>query len=93
VIRRKIANLISASAFVVAFTSTGTGAIAVFAANTPTPGSDLATDIQTGQAGDKITAEDVDTAEEVDVDNGEVEQLEEVDNDNPSTSTNPSQLK
>jgi len=86
-IRRQIGHLMVASAFVFAFSLTGLGAMAVLAANTPTPGSDLASDIQTGQAGDRVTAEDTDTAEEVDVDNGEVDQLDEIDNGNTSTST------
>jgi hypothetical protein len=92
-IRHKIGHLMAASALVFAFTASGVGAMAVLGANTPTPGTDLATDIQTGQAGDKITAEDVDTAEEVDVDNGEVEQLDEIDNGNTSASANTSQSK
>ena len=86
-IRRKIGHLMVASAFVFAFSISGIAAMAVFAADAPKPGSDLASDIQSGQAGDRITAEDVDTAEEVDVDNGEVEQLDEIDNGNTSAST------
>ncbi len=91
--RRKIGHLMVASALVFAFSLTGVGAMAAFATETPTPGSDLATDIQTAQAGDKATANDVDTAAEVNVDDGEVEQLDEVDNGNTSTSTNTSQQK
>lgn len=90
---RKIGHLVVASVFVFAFSLTGVGATAVFAAEAPTPGSELATDIQAAQAGDKATANDVDTAAEVDVDDGEVEQLDEVDNGNTSTSTNTSQQK
>jgi hypothetical protein len=86
-IRRKIEHLMVASTFVFAFNLSGVGAVAVFAANTPTPGSDLATDIQTGQAGEHGKVDDVDTAEEVDVDDGQVEQLDEIDNGNTSAST------
>jgi hypothetical protein len=86
-IRRKIGHLMVASTFVFAFNLTGVAPTAVFAANTPTPGSDLAADIQTGQAGEHGKVDDVDTAEEVDVDDGQVEQLDELDNGNTSAST------
>jgi hypothetical protein len=87
-IRRKIGHLIAASALMFAFSLTGVGVIAVLATDTPTPGSDLATDVQIAQAGEKATANDVDTAEEVNVDDGQVEAVEEsVNGPEASTST------
>ena len=86
-IRRKIGHLLVASAFVFTFSMTGLGVMGAIAANTPTPGSDLASDIQTGQRGDQFKANDTDTAEEVNVDDGQVEQLDEIDNGNTSEST------
>ena len=84
-IRRKIGRLMVASAF--AFALSLIGAMAVLAANTPAPGSDMAADIQTGQAGDQPKANDSDSAEEVGVDDGQVDQLDEIDNGNTSAST------
>jgi hypothetical protein len=68
-----------ASAFVFAVSLTGVGTIAAVA-DTTTPGSDLANDVQAGQTGDTTTANDVDTAEEVNVDDGQVDQVDESDN-------------
>ena len=86
-IRRKIGHLMVASAFVFAFSLTGVGAMAAFATETPTPGSDLAADIQTAQAGvnEHGTVNDEDVAEEVS-DDGQTESVEE--SDNTLTSTN-----
>lgn len=78
-IRRKLGHLMAASAFVFAVSLTGAGTMAAFATDVPTPGSDLANDIQAGSAGEKATANDVDTAEEVNVDDGQVELVEESD--------------
>jgi hypothetical protein len=86
-IRRKIGHLMVASAFVFAASLAGVGALAVFAADAPTPGSDLAADIQVGQRGDQIKANDVDTAEAVNTDDGQVDQLDEIDHGNTSAST------
>jgi hypothetical protein len=79
-IHRKIGHLMAASAFVFAFSLTGVGAMAVFAADSPTPGSDLATDIQAGQAGPQAVANDEGIAEEVDANNFEITVDEETDN-------------
>jgi len=86
-IRRKLGHLMVAAAFVFAFSLTGIGAMAALATDTPTPGSDLAADIQTGQRGDQVKADDVDTAEEVNTDDGQVDQLDEIDNGNTAEST------
>jgi hypothetical protein len=86
-IRRQLRHLMVAAAFVFAISLTGIGAMAVFATDTPTPGSDLAADIQTGQRGDQVKANDVDTAEEVNTDDGQVDQLDEIDNGNTAEST------
>jgi hypothetical protein len=92
-IRRKLGHLMVASAFAFALNLTGIGATAVFATDTPTPGGDLAKDVQTAEAGERATANDLDTAEEVDVDNGEVDQLDQVDNGNTSASATTNQQK
>lgn len=78
-IRRKIGHLMVASAFVLALT--GAGATSAFAIHneTPTPGSDLAADIQTAERGEKALANDVDSAAEFDVDDGQVSNVEDID--------------
>ena len=76
-IRRKIGHLMVASAFVLALT--GAGATSAFATHSesPTPGSDLATDLQTAEVGEKAAVHDTDTAAEMDVDDGQVENVDE----------------
>lgn len=76
-IRRKIGHLTAASAFVFAATLTGT--MTAFATDAPAPGSDLATDIQTAQAGPQTVANDEGIAEEVDANNFEITLDEETD--------------
>jgi hypothetical protein len=75
-IRLKIGHLMVASAFVLALT--GAGATSVFATDqAATPGSDLANDVQTAQADETVTANDVESASEVGVDDGQVENVDE----------------
>lgn len=76
-IRRTIGHLMAAGAFVFVACLSGAGTISAFAETTP---SDLTTDVQAGQTGETDTANDADQAEEVDVDNGEVEQVGETQN-------------
>ena len=77
-IRRKIGHLMVASAFVLALT--GAGATSAFAihSETPTPGSDLAADVQTAERGEKALANDVESAAEFDTDDGQVSNVDDV---------------
>src|SRR3979409_1683820 len=76
-IRRKIGHLMVASAFVLALT--GAGATSAFAihSETPTPGSDLAADVQAGEAGGKESVTDESSSAEVNVDDGAVENVDD----------------
>ncbi|MHB8611421.1 MAG: hypothetical protein ACYDAL_03185 [Candidatus Dormibacteraceae bacterium] len=76
-IRRKIGQLAVASAF--AFALTSAGVVAVGATVVPTPGSDLGNDVQASQASEETTANGGDTAGEVNVDDGQGDQLVEAD--------------
>jgi hypothetical protein len=73
-IRRKIGHLMVASAFSLAMLSAGS--TAAFATDT-TAGTDLANDVHAGETGEKTTANDVDTAEEVDED-GAIDDVDEL---------------
>jgi hypothetical protein len=73
-IRRKIGHLMVASAFSLAML--GAGSTAALATDT-TPGTDLANDVHAGETGEKTTANDVDTAEEVDED-GAIDDVDEL---------------
>lgn len=73
--RRKIGNLMAATAFVFAACLSGVGSIGALAET----GSDLNNDVRAGEAGESTTANDVDTAEEVNGD-GEFETVDETDN-------------
>jgi hypothetical protein len=74
-IRRKIGHLMVASAFSLAML--GAGSTAALATDA-TAGTDLANDIRAGETGEHATANDVDTAEEVDEDGAlqDVDELE-----------------
>jgi hypothetical protein len=85
-IRRKIGHLMVASAFVLALTGAGaTSALAIHSEN-PTPGSDLANDVRTAERGDKAVANDVETAAEFDVDDGQVSNVDDVEVNGTSNS-------
>jgi hypothetical protein len=73
-IRRKIGHLMVASAFSLAML--GAGSTAALATDT-TPGTDLANDVHAGEMAEKATANDTDTAEEVN-DNGEFEDVDDL---------------
>jgi hypothetical protein len=73
-IRRKIGHLMVASAFSLAML--GAGSTAALATDT-TPGTDLANDVHAGEMAEKATANDTDTAAEVNED-GEFEDVDEL---------------
>jgi hypothetical protein len=73
-IRHKLGHLMVASAFSLAML--GAGSTAALATDT-TPGTDLANDVHAGEMGEHATANDVDTAEEVDED-GATEDVDDV---------------
>jgi hypothetical protein len=73
-IRHKLGHLMVASAFSLAML--GAGSTAALATDT-TPGTDLANDVHAGEMAEKATANDTDTAEEVNED-GEFEDVDEL---------------
>ena len=86
--RRNLGHLMVASAFVFASSLVGAGSAFAMTMDTTTPGSDLATDVQAGESGEHGTANDVESAEEVGTDDGQVENVVETDNGNTGVSSN-----
>jgi hypothetical protein len=84
--RRKFGHLMVASAFVLALTGASATSAFAFHTENPTPGSDLAADVQTAERGEKTVANDTDTAAEMDVDDGQVEDVDEATVTGPSNS-------
>ena len=78
-----VLNLAMAGAVVVGVAGAGVGVVASAASgpSVATPGSDLSTDIHAGETGEHATANDVDTAQESDVDNGVVENVDVQENE------------
>jgi hypothetical protein len=75
-IRRKIGHLMVASAFVLALTGAGATSAFAFHTENPTPGSDLAADVQAGEAGEKANVTDESSSAEFNVDDGAVEDVD-----------------
>lgn len=75
-LRRKIGHLMVASSFV--FAMLGAGSAIAYATDTTTPGTDLANEVQAGEQGEPATANDDETAEDIDEDD-EVEDVDEHD--------------
>ena len=84
---RKIGHLMVAAAAVFSFSLFGAGSAAAVMMDTPTPGSDLANDIQAGESGEHATANDVESAEEVGTEDDAVENVTETDNTNTGASS------